>query len=566
MDIVKKPTTYALMLLLFLVAPFYYKPNLGGTGFNLPFNIAVWGIAITAIFYSMSKVVIEKKIIIPSKVLLLVAFPLILIVTSLLSGVLNANEWIIRQFYILGGLFFLLSLFQFELNDHDIENIMFIVSLSMIIHAGIGLLQSVDVVALRGFIPRKAEGQANGILQQVNVQASYLSTGVLINFYLIARESTAKKSLWFKGVIVFSILISTYMLSNSGSRIGILSLMAGFIMLLFAFRSEYFQYKRMFIASAIILVIGIVLGRSGIGTAIEKGHEIVQGGYADQRTIIYSIALNIAKAEPFWGHGLGSFIKVWNEFAPSFYESHPEVQRVPYITHPHNELFMWLIEGGVFCVIGIFLFCYKVVEAAIKCGWKNGVGCLALLLPITFHTQVELPFYISSLHWFLWLFLIFVLLRQDNSNRKIEVNITSSMVIVSILLLTYFPSMYFLYNCEQSRRDLYDFVSKKSFNKRADPLKLALNNLFFQRESERLVMRSLLFVGLKKRNYSDVKLFLDWANEYIQVTPDEKIYEDMVKAYSLLKNKGDMCKTASKGLLIFPGSGVLLENQQHCYR
>jgi O-antigen polymerase len=59
-----------------------------------------------------------------------------------------------------------------------------------------------------------------------------------------------------------------------------------------------------------------------------------------------------------------------------------------------------MIEGGLFIIIGILTVMFVVVLALIRCGKQRSAGYVAMLIPITLHTQFEQPFYISSLHWF----------------------------------------------------------------------------------------------------------------------------------------------------------------------
>jgi O-antigen polymerase len=41
-----------MLAVLFLVAPFYYHPNIGGEGLRIPNNITVWMMATTDVCYS----------------------------------------------------------------------------------------------------------------------------------------------------------------------------------------------------------------------------------------------------------------------------------------------------------------------------------------------------------------------------------------------------------------------------------------------------------------------------------------------------------------------------------
>ena len=64
----RKKIVYCLFVLLFVAAPFYYKGNLGGTGLSLPYNITVWAVVSTIIFYSIIILIIKKEIVFVDKI------------------------------------------------------------------------------------------------------------------------------------------------------------------------------------------------------------------------------------------------------------------------------------------------------------------------------------------------------------------------------------------------------------------------------------------------------------------------------------------------------------------
>jgi len=553
---------YSLFILLFIISPLYYKPNLGGTGLSLPYNITVWAAAITIIFCSFIFLLAQNKIIFVDRVWMILAFPVLIIISSFFSGYLSANEWLIRQFYIWGGVLFLIALFQFQLKKTELENILIFITISMIIHASISVFQILNFNLLKGIVPSKSGGSPSGILQQTNVQASYLATGVIISFYLIVSPFYQLKSKVKRTIIILAVFLSSYVVFNSGSRIGMLSILVGMFFLILGYKKEIIENKNILIFTMAALVLGVFLGRSGLGTAVEKGHDIVRGGYADLRLVIYSISIDIVKAEFIWGHGLASFIKVWGEHAPNFYASHPSVDHVPYIAHPHNELLLWAIETGTLGVIGIGLFIWKIISSLINSGRKNGLGYLAILTPISFHTQVELPFYISSLHWFLWLFLIFMVLNTAvKKSKQIPTFSIGSMIIISIL---YLVSIFFMYNSEMARRDLYQTIKKQNAITNGYPLQTALSSFYFQREAERLVMRRFFRTSIIKDEKDNVALYTEWAEQYILINPELKVLEDLSQSYAFLGFKQKKCEVVNAGLYMYEKSKVLSEYSEGC--
>ena len=117
-----------------------------------------------------------------------------------------------------------------------------------------------------------------------------------------------------------------------------------------------------------------------------------------------------------------------------------------------------------------------------------------MLLPISLHTQVELPFYASSLHWFVWLFLIYLVLRHQIKKIEIGLSQTASRLLQTSAVLGAFSVSFFMVNTAKAQADLYDFL----YNKNARPpyLLVALNNSYFKPLPEQVAMRSNLYANI----------------------------------------------------------------------
>ena len=66
-----------MLALLFLVAPFYYHPNIGGTGLRLPNNIIVWVVANLIACYSLYLIAARAKLNLPRYFIYIIAFPVL---------------------------------------------------------------------------------------------------------------------------------------------------------------------------------------------------------------------------------------------------------------------------------------------------------------------------------------------------------------------------------------------------------------------------------------------------------------------------------------------------------
>ena len=347
-----------MLALLFLVAPFYYHPNIGGTGLRLPNNIIVWIVANLIAGYSLYLIAARAKLNLPRYFIYIIAFPILATISGFIAGVDNPIEWLFRLLFIWCGLLFYIALFQHKLTQGRIDRLLFIIVISALIQAVIGVLQISISDILPVWMPR-IQNQAllpYGVFQQINNQASYQVTALIITIFLITRPYITKGVAW-KRILLFIFLgINAFIISYSGSRIGILALI---VALPFAITGRWqglVKNKQLAVASLVFIIIGVVLGNSGLNRVSDKTAQIVDGYSTSARLGIYAVSVDLIKEKPIFGHGIGNFRYKWQYEKANFYQSHPEARLIDeYVTHPHNELLFWMIEGGIVAVAGIFI-------------------------------------------------------------------------------------------------------------------------------------------------------------------------------------------------------------------
>jgi O-antigen ligase len=89
-------------------------------------------------------------------------------------------------------------------------------------------------------------------------------------------------------------------------------------------------------------------------------------------------AIEMLKAEPVWGFGLGTWVWAYREFATF---SAPF-----YSNHAHNEWMQWAAEGGIPFAAMLLIAALWTVRPAVKSLW--GIGILSVLA----HSWVDYPF------------------------------------------------------------------------------------------------------------------------------------------------------------------------------
>lgn len=547
-----------LLALLFLVSPFYLASSLGGTGFDLPFNITVWAAATLVIAYSIWYFCGQDKLILPQNYKGLLALPVGILLAAALAGVKDPITWLFRITYVMAGVVFLFGLFQFRLKNTD--RILLLIAIATLLHSLVGIIQLFQLPVLLNWILRTDKAIATGVFQQVNVMASFLTTGILICIFLCLRP-IAHKRLYLKAFLLITITVATYVMVATGSRIGLLSGVLGLFMLLVAYRKQVRNNWKTIITVLLLILVASWLAKEGLHKTLDKSYQMVEAQYADQRLSIYRISLDAFSEAPLKGHGIGSFLEKFGLASSTFYQQHPTANMPSYIAHPHNELLQWAIEGGLLALSGIIIAMVSVLWFAIKYRQQRLFAYLALLLPITVHTQVEHPFYLSSFHWFIWLTLLFVLLNQHLVVNRNSLSLAANKSLRGLVIVALAGLLAFLWQTSQAQQQLYQFINQSQQTPRLDS---ALSNLYYKTYAEQIVMRTHLHDAIGRDDTEKLIQVVSWFESELIKKPELKVFEDIINGYFALEMTEQRCETIRKSLVYYPANKVLQNLQQDC--
>ncbi|MCW8907445.1 MAG: Wzy polymerase domain-containing protein [Sedimenticola sp.] len=546
---------------LFLVSSFYYVPNTGGTGLHLPMNIVAWLTACWGIGIAFLLSVVRRVFYYPRHWFLILAFPGLVILGGLLADVNLPEEWFFRQLFILGGVAFLFALFQFNPNVKALDGGLVIIVVATFLHAVIGILQLHYPVVLQNRLPLASMPIPIGVFQQVNNHASFLATGIVVTLYTLTRPSFRKG--WLSGLLVlFTLPAAFYVILQSGSRTGLLGLVLAIPILFICRRRQFFERKWIVLVAVLLSLSTVFVGRYGLDQASAKVATAATNPASSARVTIYSIGLELLAKEPLHGHGIGNFVRAWVPQAADYYRRNPGVYMPESISHPHNELLFWVIEGGAIAVVGLVLTIFGIMYGLYRCGFQRGGGYAAMLLPISLHTQVELPFYTSVLHWFLWLFLLFLPLRHQVRAVCLRVSGSFQRLMQIVIVLFVFFSSLFLVDVLDAQADL-----NSSLNDRDKPpphLQVALRNPYFKPDAELVAMRTNLYSGIESNETERVVEYVKWADGYIKDKPVLMLYIDLIKAERFLRPETYGCGAVKRALRMYPHVANLQERGLEC--
>ncbi|WP_432694893.1 Wzy polymerase domain-containing protein [Marinobacterium sp. YM272] len=540
-----------------LFAPLYYQPNLGGEGLFLPYNASIWTAALLVLAPGLLSLFSRDRVVIPRHTWLIMLFPAGLILGGFLTGIDRPSEWLIRLGVISGGMLFWFSLFQYRLDRRQVDAAMYLLLAGIMVQAMIGLIQVLPDNPLQKWIPWvSAKTAPAGIYQQPNLQASMMATGLALALYQATTPAFSKLNWPFRALVFMTLFLCSCNTLLSGSRVGLLG---GAIAVILILAARYRQLGRRKLVTLGILL--AIIGGAGAGTSINSGaikavskmERLTEGEgvSADGRPHIYSIAWRNFLAAPLEGHGIGSFQKVFQDARPDYYVSVPDyVLPDKRFSHPHNELAFWAIEGGLLALLSIAAAAIAVLWQLVQQGWQRGLAMAALLIPITLHTQVELPFYISNIHWIVFLLLLFLVFQAGRREKTLTMS-GSARSMGQVTALVAPPLLIlFLTHSLLANAGLVQFMRSKGTEiKHLNP---ALNDFYFRESGEYFFLRTLLYVELRNGGHENTRAFIGWANNFLSHIPDKQAYQDLARAYLHEGKKAEALATLEKVHAIYP--------------
>jgi len=558
----QRQINFALLITSLLIAPLYFHPNIGGLGLELPYNATTWLSALLFSYIVISTQVKTKKIICNYDFLYCLIFPIAVLLVGIFSDIPQHVDWLFRQLYILGGFLFIFSLLQTRFTTQHIDKILYCLVIASLLQTIIAITQLYGVSFLETVIPYSKDKTPVGVFQQLNVLASYLVTGLMIILYLISRPSFYSVHILIKILFVLTFGLAVFIIISTGSRVGILSFIASSTLMLISRKKQLFQHKKILLLLTIVAFIGIQSAQTGFSRALDKTENMTSGEYSSLRQTFYAVAGDLITEKPFLGYGIGSFQRVWVDQVAKFASKHPNAQiSQGTVSHPHNEILLWMIEGGLISLSALLIVLIAICHALYQCGFSRGGAYMALLLPITLHTQVELPFYISSVHWFVWLFLIFLVFRHKLTVVHLSISRSAYYSIQTAILIAGLATGVIITHASKAQLEIAKYSSGKDGG---GNLSVGLKDLYFNSYAEKLMMQTLLYSSIEQKNKTHMPTFIEWAEERIYYKPEQGMFIMLNDAYGFIGDKYNQCRVAKRGLAIYTQNLRLQTNIDSC--
>jgi len=529
-----------------------YFINMGGDGLLLPQNIICWNVILLATGIVVAGVIIKKEISFNSHLLLCSLGVLLLIVpwfwTTYYDWKLNSATHMLGLMF---SLFLLFSLFQVQFNNSVKTKLLAIILFSIFIQSILGCIQ-MWLPNLAKDMMEKEFGAPYGIFQQRNLYGSYLAIAVGISLYFMSLPKSRLLK-WAGYAVLFP--VSTQLLFCQ-SRIGMLS--ASCIAILYLavrFGKKHFSSinpLKEFLLLAIVVIWAYAIYRySNPFVSLD----FVHASSNNSRLNVILACISLIIKNPVFGNGYGSFEYLIVDSLKNSDEL---------FTHPHNEFLYVLAEGGVVGLIGLAILSFVWLNTPYKLYCTNNKSIiwssdlppignklkmpnecfLSLLgLPIVLHLFTEYPLYASTPHLLVLILLFRIGMPESYINKQHIIKKKNlGIYSLSLLLLLISTGMFLLSNAFIAQKQL-SIAERDMISGRLTlmPEKKWQSVLQFQRLDYDQHMASLLSYN-KDRNESTLLSYQNWADRFLSVHHDAKVY---AAAIAIAKHSGNSEKASS---------------------
>ncbi|CAI1927448.1 PglL family O-oligosaccharyltransferase [Serratia proteamaculans] len=519
-----------------LIAMHIYWPNRGGSGFYLPWNL-VGGIFIAlailgAMLFSRPPLAVSGFFNWLALGGLILSLPLLWAQQPWLSEALP------RLLGLALGIMAYFALLQIPLDRSRRRRLLTLLLAATVIEALFGLVQYSLLQPGNWIGYNSLKNRPYGIFQQWNLMASFMATGLALALYLLSNRRPLSRSLQWLST---SILVpAPLLLVVIASRVGLLAaLLLSPLQLWMLFRIN----RRRAAAALLLLITGVGVGLllvmiNGATRAVTVAEPIFY------RLAYWQEALRMIAERPWFGWGYGHF---QHDFLHHFYTTHSSGMESVAISHPHNEILLWGIEGGLLSLSGIAIVCWglwRLLQRTRALPLRPAPWIAAL--PILLHMMVEYPLYLSAAH----AVLLLVILRSGDVRRRLRLPHRPQQ---TLRLLTGIAAALMLpYLLNGLHSALIITAVEKTGLRQFGPMSRVLTPTPWQGRYDYDVQLQRLLQYPQTRDATTLWNYRQWAENEILVRPDANIYINLIAVSRLLQQPQRAADLQRQAHRLFP--------------
>jgi O-antigen polymerase len=519
-----------------LIAMHIYWPNRGGSGFYLPWNL-VGGIFIALMI--LGAMLFNQRPLVASVFFNRLALGgLILFLPLLWAQQPWLSEALPRLMGLVLGVLAYFALLQIPLDRVRRRNLLILLLAATVIEALFGLVQYTLLQPGNWIGYNSLKNRPYGIFQQWNLMASFMATGLALALYLLSNQRRMSYRLqWLSASIL---VLAPLLLIVIASRVGLLAaLLLSPLQLWMLYRLN----RRRATAALLLLIAGVAAGillvmLNGATRVITVAEPIFY------RLAYWQEALRMIAERPWFGWGYGHF---QHDFLHHFYTTHSTGMESVAISHPHNEILLWGIEGGLLSLSGVTVICWgfwHLLQRTRALPLRPAPWMAAL--PILLHMMVEYPLYLSAAH----AVLLLVILRTSDVRRRLRLLPRSQLTLrlltagVAALMLPY------LFNGLHSA--LIITAVEKTGLRQFAPMSQVMAPTPWQVRYDYDVQLQRLLQYPQTRDTATLLRYQQWAENEILVRPDANIYINLMAVSRLLQQPQRAADLQHQARRLFP--------------
>jgi O-antigen polymerase len=529
----------------------------GGTGLYLSYNIIGWIFTVILISFGLWQIALNKKIYYSPMLIGLTVGCCFLVIPAFYNFEFTDHA-IPRLLALIGGLLLLVSLYQFKFSKHEQQQFLWLILIAVLLEASLGIAQLFLFKA--GFWGGYKVGisRPHGVFLQPNVMASFMATGIAIAMYLSAsfKKSTSDSKPALPArlptlLIYLVLLLSSFLLVALQSRTGFIGAIVAIILLIpYLYKRNKIQlYRNLFI---IFFGVTTALATFKYIEIPKRDQEIYYS--AGVRNIIFEVSTDMVLTKPVEGYGYGhferSFLDHFNEYAIDNPEVGNTIQR---LSHPHNEVLYWAVEGGVIALLGFIIFTFTYINLWLRIPITNALALLALVIPILLHSQLEFPFYSSISHYIIFVLLLwFTDAYRQNIDSKECLSIDCNKTFLIRFFALFIPVLFipFLATSLHTAYLLVEHEKKQYLS--LTRLTQIINPIAWQDRLDSAVYANILVSGIADKNPEKLERYLAWGYKRVQYLPRDSVYANMLIILKILNRPEQYQQLLEEAIRTYP--------------
>ncbi|WP_198649887.1 PglL family O-oligosaccharyltransferase [Zobellella maritima] len=521
--------------------------HLGGVGLALPFNAVTWlfiGAMLAAGAFALRPMLVSSDF----WWFLLLGAAILWLPFFYAHAEPTRVQALPRLLGLSGGVLFYLVLQQCRFNASQRRLLLCLLLGLATLQMLFGLVQFFLLPADNWFRFNTRVRLPYGIFMQRNVMSSFVGSGVVLALYLLVvmRAGRARWLMWLWCVLVAVMGIVLVVLLQS--RAGLYGLLAGLLLLLPVCWLRLSTWPQRWLLVGMVLLgacAGIVLLLQS--DAYKRTLEVY--GELGVRYEIWATTLSMIVRHLWLGVGYGGFEPAYYAEAARLLAAGGPIPQMPGgLHHPHNEVLLWLAEGGAITLLAFMLLALGLCRLLLHLPWSERLALLALILPLMGHLMSEYPLGHSSVHW-LWLLVVLWFFDSEYGRGRLYYRLPAwpgRALLLTVGLVT----MFYMATGLQTTWQLTHFERERFANE--ERLTAVWNPWFWQDRRELYQHSAELEAALAEGDQSGLQAYLAWSTPMIARLPRSSLLHNHLVALLALGREQEAQTLAERLRLEYP--------------